>query len=109
MEFINKCTNGFAEDRKLFQGAFGVVYKGQDDNWDFAVKCILFNIAVEKNKVEEATKGFKRELQVSSFEVSSVACRFKSLRFSFYCHTVSGIKEVPTPQYCNFVWLSFVL
>ena len=109
VEFITYCTNNFAEVRKLGQGAFGVVYKGQDDNWDFAVKCILFNIAVEKNKVEEVTKGFKRELQVSSFVVSNIAFRFKSLCFSFYFHTVSGIEEVPTPQYYNFVWLSFVL
>ena len=108
-EFITYCTNNFAVDRKLGQGAFGVVYKSQDDNWDFAVKCILFNIAVEKTKVEEVTKSFKRELQVSSFMVSNIAFHFKSLCFSFYYHTVSGIKEVPTPQYCNFVWLSFVL
>ena len=109
VEFITYCTNNFAEVRKLGQGAFGVVYKGQDDNWDFAVKCILFNIAVEKNKVEEVTKGFKRELQVSSFVVSNIAFRFKSLCFSFFYLTVSGIKVVPTPQYCNFVWLSLVL
>ena len=107
LEFIISCTNNFAA-LKLGEGAFGAVYKGKDENQIFAVKCILFNIAVEKNKVEEATKGFKRELQVSSFVVSNNAFRFKSLCFSFYCHTVSGIKEVPTLQYCNFVWLSFV-
>ena len=44
VEFITYCTNNFAEVRKLGQGAFGVVYKGQDDNWDFAVKCILKSI-----------------------------------------------------------------
>ena len=65
VEFINSCTNNFDEDGKLGEGAFAVVYKGKDGNQYFAVKRIRFNIAVEKNKVKEVTKGFKRELQVS--------------------------------------------
>jgi hypothetical protein len=109
VEFINSCTNNFNKSLKLGEGAFGVAYKGQIENRVFVVKCMLANIAVESDKVEEVREIFKRELQVSLFEVSSIACRFKFLRFSFYCHTVSGIKEVATPQYCKFVWLSFVL
>jgi hypothetical protein len=109
IEFINSYTNNFYEALKLGEGAFGVAYKGQIENRVFAVKRMLANIAVESDKVEEVRDILKRELQVSSFEVSSVACRFKSLCFSCSCHTVSGIKEVPTPQYCNFVRLSFVL
>ena len=59
MEFINKCTNGFAEDRKLGEGGFGVFYKGKDDNRYFAVKRTLFDIAVKEDKVKEVRKSFK--------------------------------------------------
>ena len=71
------------------------------------VKRILFNIAVENDLVQEVSKTFKIELEVSSCVVSSIGCLFNSLCFSFFSFTISGIKEVPTPPYCIFVWLSY--
>jgi hypothetical protein len=108
VEFITYCTNNFDDAFKLGEGGFGAVYKGKDDNRYFAVKRILFNIAVAQDKVKEVSKTFKIELEVSSCVVSSIGCHFNSLCFSFFSFTISGIKEVPTPPYCNFVWLSFV-
>jgi hypothetical protein len=110
VEFINSCTNNFDEALKLGEGAFGAVYKGKFDNRYFAVKCLLFNVAVEKDTLQEISKSFKIELEVSSCVVSnSASCLDKTLCFSFFSFTVSGIKEVPTPPYCIFVWLLFVL
>jgi len=108
VEFITYCTNNFDKDRKLGEGAFGAVYKGMDDNRYFAVKCLRFNLAFLEDQKKGISKSFIKELEVSSSVVSSIACSFKFLHFSFFHHTVSGIKEVPTQSYCNFVRLSFV-
>ena len=108
VEFIISCTNTFAEDRKLGHGSFGAVYKGMDDNQYFAVKCLRFNLAFLEDQKKGISKSFINELQVSSSVVSSIACCLSLLCFSFFYHTVSGLKEVPTPSYCNFVRLSFV-
>jgi len=62
VEFIYSCTNNLNITKKLGQGAFGAVYKGKDDNQYFAVKRILFDIAVAKDKVKEVSKTFKIEL-----------------------------------------------
>ena len=43
VEFINRCTNNFADALKLGQGTFGAVYKGMADNRYFALKCLRFN------------------------------------------------------------------
>jgi hypothetical protein len=107
-EFIMNCTNNLAEERKLGHGSFGAVYKGMDDNRYFAVKCLRFNLDFLEDQKKGISKTFKKELEVSSSVVSSIACSFKFLHFSFFHHTVSGIKEVPTQSYCNFVRLSFV-
>ena len=113
VEFIYSCTNNLIDSLKLGQGAFGAVYKGEDDNRYFAVKCVRFNLFSLEDQKKGIRKTFKREtfkkeLEVSSSVVSSIACSFKFLHFSFFHHTVSGIKEVPTQSYCNFVRLSFV-
>ena len=106
-EFIMNCTNNLAEERKLGHGSFGAVYKGMDDNRYFAVKCLRFNLDFLEDQKKGISKTFKKELEVSSSVVSSIACSFKFLHFSFFHHTVSGIKEVPTQSCCNFVRLSF--
>jgi len=110
VEFIISCTNNFGNASKLGQGAFGAVYKGKDDNRYFVVKRILFDIAVKEDKVKEVSKSFKIELEVSSCVVSDIAsCLDKTLYFSFFSYIVSGIEEVPTPPYCIFIWLSYIL
>jgi hypothetical protein len=78
VEFIISCTNNFDNALKLGEGAFGAVYKGKDDNQYFAVKRILFDIAVAKDKVKEVSKTFKIELAVSSCVVSFIGCLFKA-------------------------------
>jgi Ran GTPase-activating protein (RanGAP) involved in mRNA processing and transport len=80
-EFIISCTNNFAA-LKLGEGAFGAVYKGMDDNRYFAVKCLRFNLTfLEDKKKLKIIKTFKKELEVSSSVVSSIAGCFKSIMF----------------------------
>ena len=78
VEFIYSCTNNFNVTRKLGQGAFGAVYKGEYGNRVFAVKHILDGIAVKKDELLEKTVPYrtnvKTELEVSSFVVSNIAC-----------------------------------
>ena len=80
-EFIISCTNNFAEERKLGHGSFGAVYKGMDDNQYFAVKCLRFNLDFLEDQKKGISKTFKKELEVSSSVVSSIACCFKSIMF----------------------------
>ena len=108
-EFIFSCTNKFSEVLKVGEGGFDAVYKGKGDNEYFAVKPFLFDIAVEKNRVKEVSKGFLIELEVSSFVVLPIGFHFMTLCFSLFSCIVSGIEEVPTPSYCIFVRLSFLL
>ena len=102
-KFIDSCTNSSDKAMKLGHGGFGVVYKYTDDDRCFVVKCM----DVKQDKIEKGIKTFKRELQVSSFLVSSFGCCFMSLQFSFFSYIVPGIKNIPTPQYCIIVWLLF--
>jgi hypothetical protein len=78
VEFIISCTNNFDKDRKIGEGAFGVVYKGEYDNRVFTVKHIADDIAVKKDELQEKTvsnlTNVKTELEVSSFVVSNIAC-----------------------------------
>ena len=78
VEFIYSCTNNFNVTRKLGQGAFGAVYKGEYGNRVFAVKHILDGIAMKKDELLEKTDPYrtnvKTELEVSSFVVSNIVC-----------------------------------
>jgi hypothetical protein len=103
MEFIYSCTNRFDKALKLSQGGIGVVYKCTDDDRCFVVK----SMDIKQEEIEKGRKTFERELQVSSFLVSSIGCCFMSLQFSFFSFIVPGIKKIPTQQYCIIVWLLF--
>jgi serine/threonine protein kinase len=78
VEFIINCTNNFDVALKLGQGALGAVYEGKHDNRYFTFIRMLFDFAVEKDKVQDVSKSLKTEYEVSSFLISSIACRFKS-------------------------------
>ncbi|KAK3136820.1 hypothetical protein QOZ80_5BG0442950 [Eleusine coracana subsp. coracana] len=54
---LHDITDGFSEGRKLGQGAYGKVYRGEDKNGEVAVK-LLHNVGPELND-----EGFKNEFE----------------------------------------------
>jgi serine/threonine protein kinase len=73
-EYIDECTDNFADDRFLGGGAFGAVYEGVDviTQDHFAVKRVPLTIT-DQETLDIIQTSFKREITVCFNSVATVS------------------------------------
>jgi len=57
MEYVAHCTNSWAADRELGQGAFGIVYLGKDADFPFAAKLLKCHDELNQARLKQMTEA----------------------------------------------------